>query len=108
MGSYQTLFDVALAITDEWIQRDDSMPIKPQDWLRWYRGRQKQMTENATPVPAAPKTIEDRLTDLEKRVGDLESANHGETIADLAKRLDDAGILREEGNASATDPTPEK
>ena len=50
----------------------------------------------AAPQEAAPKTIEDRLTLLEKDVSDLKGSSSSESVATLTKKLDDAGLLREQ------------
>ena len=49
----------------------------------------------ASPLPPAPQpTIEDRLAALEKDVAELKSSDASSSLADLQKKLDDAGLLR--------------
>lgn len=50
---------------------------------------------NVVPIPADPKSVEDRLTALEKDVSDLKTGGSGGSVEELTQRLDDAGILRE-------------
>jgi hypothetical protein len=53
-------------------------------------------TEGAAPEIAKPVTVEDRLTALEKDVSDLKRGGGSGSVADLTRKLDDAGLLREQ------------
>ena len=80
MGGFRKIYEAALTITEKWL-------------------KENAMTTE-TNVPAPP-TIEDRLASLESRVTALEKSNSGETIEQLMRSLDDAGLIRRPAKVAA-------